>query len=157
MTDLLILNSYYTKEYYTFFYLSLSVIILAQLSYCFAFTILFSENGDSLCVRICTFISSLLFSPFLAIIMYFARDSESKFAKNVLHKTCGLRAQEFSVSKHKSKMTQWLQRKFYKHIGFILEAAFEAFPNSIIQCIAIVYYGYVCAWLEFNFVRGFNF
>ena len=102
ITDLLILNSYYTNGYYTFFYLSLSVVILAQLSYCWAFTVLFSENDDSICVQVCTFITCLMFSPLLSIIMYLARDTENEFTKKILHDTCGLRTETYQSSNNKS-------------------------------------------------------
>ena len=34
----------------------------------------------------------------------------------------------------------WIERKRVRHFGFILEAAMESLPQSIIQLIAIVYY-----------------
>ena len=40
----------------------------------------------------------------------------------------------------KSAIRIWFEEKLLKHMGFILEALFEALPQSILQMIAIVYY-----------------
>ena len=39
-----------------------------------------------------------------------------------------------------SDFTKWLKTKLDKHLGFILEAAIEAPPQSLLQIIAIVYF-----------------
>ena len=44
------------------------------------------------------------------------------------------------VSNEDSKIIQFIKKKLDKHLGFILEAAIEAFPQSLLQIIAIVYY-----------------
>ena len=39
-----------------------------------------------------------------------------------------------------SPQQQWLENKVFKHLLFLIEAIFEAFPQSILQLTAIVYY-----------------
>ena len=39
-----------------------------------------------------------------------------------------------------SNMIKFIKRKLDRHLGFILEAAIEAFPQSLLQLTAIVYY-----------------
>eukprot|EP01083_Nonionella_stella_P163472 538142_1 len=139
-TDLYVLYEYYVLDRTVFFSLSCIVICLAQLAYCFAFTAQFSHYSDPIGYKICTFISCVPFAPFLSFIIYFAADSESKFSKQFLSGVCKLRIEAPYVDKKASKFKKWVQLKFAKHLGFILEAAVEAFPQSIIQMTAIVYY-----------------
>lgn len=40
----------------------------------------------------------------------------------------------------KSQAAQWLLAKLNKHIGFIIEAGVEAFPQALLQLCAICYY-----------------
>ena len=39
-----------------------------------------------------------------------------------------------------SAMIKFIKRKMNKHLGFVLEAAIEAFPQSLLQIVAIVIY-----------------
>ena len=39
-----------------------------------------------------------------------------------------------------SPLERWFQEKLMKHGGFILESVLEAFPNAILQMIAIILY-----------------
>ncbi len=44
-----------------------------------------------------------------------------------------------SSSTH-SKMVKWINSKLNKHLGFLIESVIEAFPQSLLQIIAIVYF-----------------
>ena len=37
-------------------------------------------------------------------------------------------------------LNRWIRSKLNKHLGFLLEAAIEAFPQSLLQIVAIVVY-----------------
>jgi len=39
-----------------------------------------------------------------------------------------------------SKSVLWIRSKLNRHLGFLLEAIIEAFPQSMLQIVAIVYY-----------------
>merc|ERR1719295_1793756 len=87
-----------------------------------------------------TFCLSLPFGHFAPFVMYFAENEESKFAK-WLKKTAGIEMSTTAdTNNNMSKMAKFTADKINKHGGFILEAFFEALPQSILQLIAMVYY-----------------
>eukprot|EP01084_Bolivina_argentea_P013195 24738_1 len=140
VTDVIVTYQFYQHNRTVFFGLSLSFIILAQLSYIFAFII---QNGDETKpFRIFLMGLFLLpFSPIISFIFYLTEDPHSftsyllqtYFPFEVNFKTTRINAK-------KSKLRQWMKKKLRKHLGFIMESLIEAFPQSIIQLTAIVIY-----------------
>ena len=81
----------------------------------------------------------LPFSPLLPFFFYFA-DKKSSALVEGLGKCCWFEIymEDINVSKNASKLRQFMMKKIAKHIGFILEALVEAFPQAILQMVAIV-------------------
>ena len=77
----------------------------------------------------------------MGVIIYFGVNKEGCFTKYFLDRI-GLENRGIydNVTRKTSPLEQWFQEKLRKHIGFILESILEAFPNAILQMIAIVYY-----------------
>ena len=79
-------------------------------------------------------------APFISMIFYWASLPDNKISK--IFKKVGLNKDEFNKDDYKdsSQLELWIREKIFKHLGFIMEAAIEAFPGSILQMIAIVYF-----------------
>ena len=145
-TDVIILIDFYNKDRMSFFGISLSILILAQCAYSIAFAIRFDtlyhwkEWKATLLFCCC-----LPFGTFIAFIMYFGSEqSELNCLSSFLQYELDLDSHSlvywFSPNKADSKIMKFVRTKLDKHLGFILEAAIEAFPQSLLQIIAIVYY-----------------
>eukprot|EP01083_Nonionella_stella_P156659 507573_1 len=143
-TDVIVLIDFYNKERMTFFTISLIILILAQCSYAMACAVRFDTidnwKAHNSCLAFCCL---LPFGTLVAFMMYFASDDTgcdwfSNFIEYDLGLTCNSSA--FAVRQRDSNMVKWIKKKLDKHLGFILEAAIEAFPQSLLQIIAIVYY-----------------
>ena len=123
-----------------FFWISLSILILAQISYISVFYFNhgdFDSDGRWILSLICT----IPFSPILSFIFYLVSYDNSIIRTFIDKLFC------FNFSWHsqtpdpnQTPAQQYLDEKLYKHLGFILEASIEAFPQSILQLTAIVYY-----------------
>ena len=127
----------------TFFAISLTILIIAQCAYAMAFSVRFDTVDKwELWQSCCCFCWLLPFGTFVAFIMYFASEEAGyDWFRDFLHYFMDLDTDGCVRPRDKdSKMVQWIKRKFDKHMGFILEAGIEAFPQSLLQIIAIVYY-----------------
>ena len=87
------------------------------------------------------FFKCLPFSPILGAVFYFGSNRDGWFAQSFLKDTLGLDVYNRFVNKRESEIEKWFREKLQKHIVFILESILEAFPNAILQMIAIVLYG----------------
>ena len=76
-TDIIILISWKQQDRMTFFWISLSILILAQLSYV---TLFYYNHGtwDNLCHSFISLLCTLPFAPILSIIFYFVSDKDCK-------------------------------------------------------------------------------
>ena len=86
------------------------------------------------------FFKCIPFAPILSVILYFGSNQDGCFTKKFLKKM-GLERDYYSDTTRKtSPIERWFIQKLQKHMGFILESILEAFPNAILQMIAIVLY-----------------
>ena len=141
ITDIIILIGWYQQHRLIFFYISLGILLFAQLAYVVVFYFNHGDKDDilhSLVSIICT----LPFAPFLSFIFYFVSDNDSKLRTFIdKYLLCfNFDWDGHSSSADLSPRQNWLEEKLFKHIGFLIEAIFEAFPQSILQLAAIVYY-----------------
>eukprot|EP01083_Nonionella_stella_P175608 612025_1 len=130
-TDIIVLIDFYEKERMTFFIISLIILCLAQCSYAWAFSIRFDTVDEiGFCLACCLFCGILPFGSFVAFCIYMADED-----------CLDIEGDLFTPGTHEdSSLSKWIKRKLNKHFGFILEALIEAFPQSLIQITAIVYY-----------------
>ena len=143
LTDIIVLVNFYDEERWTFFALSLSILILAQCSYSIAFAFRFDTIDDwSLPAAFMAFCCCLPFGSFVAFCIYFASDETGCVCfKDYIKHDLGLHSDGFFKPNHNdSNFTKWVKGKLDNHLGFILEAGIEAFPQSMIKIAAIVYY-----------------
>ena len=137
-TDLWILYQYYINGRIPFFIVGLIIIIIAQLGYCIVFIFQFEYHNGTCGNQLSLFIKVLPISWILAGIIYIY--DESEWFRNMLLKKFNLERDTYVRSYTRSNAYNWFREKLSKHIGFILESALEAFPQSILQMIAIVIY-----------------
>eukprot|EP01083_Nonionella_stella_P136716 416171_1 len=162
ITDIIVLVEFYIMGRMAFFYASLTILIIAQLAYCIAFWYKFRKAFATYCLGSIGFCCLLPFAPILSFAFFFTdnrdtrlyqlleglftslscdmtlfdccQSSENTNTSSTQHNRNVKRSPEME------ELRQWVKNKLVKHIGFIIEALIEAFPQSILQLIAIVYY-----------------
>ena len=141
-TDVIILITWYYQDRMIFFGISLSILILAQCSYV---TLFYYNHGNSdrdWCHSAISVLCTLPFSPILSFIFYLVGDNDSCM-RIFIDRFCICFNFEWGHSVGSSQLSpvqNYLEKKLYKHLGFLLEAMIEAFPQSILQLTALVYY-----------------
>ena len=131
-----------------FFGISLGILILAQCAYSMAFSLRFEtiHHWDWF-EAVIAFCCLLPFGSLIAFFMYLASgdaedEANCKCIKKFIAKI-GLstdRPDLFHIDPSDGELIKWIKRKMDKHLGFVIEAAIEALPQSLLQIIAIVYY-----------------
>ena len=143
VTDIIVLIDFYNKGRMVFFAISLAILILAQCSYSIAFALRFNtmDNWKAWKSSL-AFFCCLPFGTIVAFILYFAgEESECGCFNDFITDNLHLDADNwFTPSNEDSNMVKFIKRKLDRHLGFLLEAAIEAFPQSLLQIVAIVYY-----------------
>ena len=137
-TDVWVIYNFYVNKQITFFTISLIVLILAQVAYCFAFMLVFSKSDHNWQQMIIIFACILPLSPIVSFIFFFTAfegNYVSKFFGQI-----GLHDGTSHIDENSAPIIVWIEKKARKHVGFILESIIEALPQSIIQLIAIVYF-----------------
>eukprot|EP01084_Bolivina_argentea_P001351 2498_1 len=141
ITDVMVMIGFYNQNRMVFFWSALIILIIAQLSYIIAFW-MFHGKKDDFVMGICLLCFAIPCAPCLSFLFYFAADESLYINKYILKSDlcCCLDLNDVSINRSASPLQQWMREKVHKHFGFIMEALFEAFPQSILQLIAIVYY-----------------
>ena len=129
-TDIIILITWYNQDRMVFFWISISILILAQISY---LTIFYYNHGESFGDwedNLRSFISLLCTipcAPFLSFVFWVVSDKESvlrDFIDDYL--LCyHFDWNDYYISSVQSAKRQWLDRTLYSHLGFICEALVE--------------------------------
>eukprot|EP01083_Nonionella_stella_P093884 263341_1 len=138
-TDIIVCIEFYQKERFVFFCVSLTILCLASLAYDIAFMI--NYNNESKIIRkALLFILVLPISPLVPFFMYFTADPKSKLSKFTNDNCCFkiYMSDRKTTASDVTKLKQFMEAKLKKHLGFIIEALVEAFPQAILQMIAIV-------------------
>jgi len=143
-TDIIVLLQFYNNGRMMFFWASLIILIIAQLSSILAFWGRHHRRNSPL-LSVLLFFLLIPFAPFLSCLFYIVADAQRY--KYLIANSCCLSALICNnpyttyVDDNHSELQQWMQMKLYKHIGYCIESIFEAFPQSILQLISIIYYG----------------
>ena len=145
ITDILVLISYYTNGHGTLFIISLTVLIIAQISYCIGFAIKntggFSECSRNIFEITVVSLCCLPFAPFMSFIFYLTDDKNNWLSKFLTQNFSYIEIDSNNfASQDEAPFRQMMEKKILKHMGFILEACLEALPQSILQMYAIVYF-----------------
>ena len=142
ITDIVVLVGFYTNDRMAFFGISLSILILSQCAYTLVFILRFHvmENYSE-AQTASIFCCMLPFGSLVSFCLFFVEldyDITQEYGGTGF---CGpflryldLSNEEFfPVLATDSDITKWVIRKICKHIGFVLEAAIEAFPQRYAQ------------------------
>ena len=136
ITDLWILIQWYYQDRIIFFGISLSILILANFAYLLVFNIRYGDsykfNPFTLCLCTCI---SLPIAPLLSFTFYVLHEWD-----NIPSCCSFLHIYKYQHRIDQSRSRQWMETKISRHIGFVMEAIMEAFPQCILQMIAIMYY-----------------
>ena len=130
-TDVIVCIQYYEKDRMIFFWISLSILLLALISYDITFMINLGDESGWRSVGL--FLTMFPLSPFIPYILYFTADPESKFSKWFKRSCCfniWLEDRK-SVPSNVSKLRQFMEEKVMKHLGFIIEALVEGKCNVL--------------------------
>ena len=131
-TDVIILLSWYFQGRMTFFWVSASILFMAQCSYLALFYSCHGNTRLSALRQCVSFVCTVPFAPVLSFVFHFVSYRDSKLRVLIDTYMCCFNFDwhdEFSAGPPESSR-QWLKRLCFKHAGFLLEAAVEAFPQS---------------------------
>eukprot|EP01084_Bolivina_argentea_P128008 226341_1 len=139
-TDIIVCIEFYQKDRMIFFGISIAILMLALLAYDLAFVFRFSREyypAPQICLMICL----LPFSPCLPFVFYFT-DSRDRHLSIFIENNCcfDIEMEDPLIPDDASKLRRFMEAKIAKHLGFILEALVEAFPQAILQMTAVVLY-----------------
>eukprot|EP01084_Bolivina_argentea_P278509 475831_1 len=133
ITDVWIMIEWYYHGRIIFFAISLTILILANFAYLVVF---FSRYGILNPIFICCCGCFMLpIAPFLSFFMYIVDTF------NIHCDFCCFDIYAWSSDLGEgNESRKWMENKLSKHIGFLFEGIMEAFPQCILQMIAIVYF-----------------
>ena len=140
LTDLWVMINFYNDGHTHFFTASLCIVLFAQVAYVATFIYRFSGEGGFL-PNFLMFFVLFLISPFLSFVFMLTTNDDEPLARFLTEYFIFNLDFSYVTSGDDSNeraLTVWMKKKIDKHIGFILEAICEAFPQSILQMIAIV-------------------
>ena len=146
-TDVWVIYKFYIDKRQTFFIIALIVMIVAQLSYAFAFVFRFQPRWsrsylDEKIRVFLMFCTILPLTPIMSFLFYWCEINDENVFIQCIDKIFHIEDELYinADDPNQPKILIWIKKKARKHMGFILEAMVEALPQSIIQLIAIVYY-----------------
>eukprot|EP01084_Bolivina_argentea_P313186 542332_1 len=161
ITDIIVLYEWYINQHYGYFYASLSILLLANISYSIMFFMKLVKYtahrhyscNCCICSFCCLILPTLIFSFLLPYIIYFYESphffqDSTKQLKEYFgfndNSNDDISQDLLDIIKSMDenfddlKVQKILKKKQSSHIGFILETFLESFPQSIIQMIAIL-------------------
>ena len=145
ITDVLILITYYNLNQMTFFTLSLISLIVAHLIFSILFVFKYAKPDLKFSKKLLFLIVIIPFSPLISIIFYWTSFPNNKLTP--IFKKYNLITTEYQppselhqLSFGITNLQTILQKTTIHHTGFIVEAIIGSFPQSIIQCIAMIMY-----------------
>eukprot|EP01084_Bolivina_argentea_P227906 384993_1 len=140
-TDVIVCIQYYQNDRMIFFGISLAILCLACIAYDITFTGTYCDE-TKICKKIAFFLVVLPISPFVPFLMFFTSDPTSALSKYLNNQCCFNMyfGDRVSTDENSSKLRQFMEAKIMKHIGFIVEAFVEAFPQAVLQMTSIVVY-----------------
>jgi len=154
ITDILVTLEFFRKGRTEFFIASLVILGVAQVAYAIAFWFKFDSAYESFGGAVAAFCCLLPFSPILSFAFYLTANEQTPLFKclsscyawecssSCLHSGRSNRHHNGDIPDAELEALRvWMREKLSKHMGFIIEAMVEAFPQSILQLAAIVYFG----------------
>jgi hypothetical protein len=148
--DILVLFEFQQTGKTTFFYLSIAVFFLAQITYALLFTYRYGWNLKKTHQRFICFCCAFIFGQLFPLFTFIESFNIKRI--NTWIRWLGLTPTNtinFDNSKDNETTTEdendqlWslVQKKYQSHFGFLCEAIVEALPQSILQTTCVVIYG----------------
>ena len=138
VTDILITIQFGNKKQWPFFGIAVTIFGLAQFCYSGLFTI---SYADSLRTKYQMLVFVCVFPVAQAVPAFMWLDSYNLPITKAVLKFFKLDTNAFGEKEcppDKDELQFWIEQKFRSHGGFVIEAVIEAFPQSILQMIALV-------------------
>ena len=140
--DLLVCRQFYITGRYSFFYASVIIFVVAQLTYSFLFTASWGRKLSPLGMTV-TFVAVLPFGqfvPFFTWIEAFRFNHLDATIKYIGLQPTGPDANNEADGEEEGGDMLWsyIQRKYQSHAGFLAESLAEAIPQCILQTIAVI-------------------
>ena len=128
---------YWIQDRMVFFTISIIIVILAQITYAFWFS---ARYGEQLPMwgRVLLFFSVLPIAPFISFVFMCTVKNDTLCSRCI--NASGLRVADWGFDENDTPLKLWMKKKIARHFIFLQEAIFEAFPQCILQLIALVYY-----------------
>lgn len=145
-TDIWVIYLFYIDQRMPFFIIAVVILSLAQCAYAFAFVFRYTNRNtnntyQSLFLR---FGLGFILGPIVSFLIYFTDDHQSCLSRFI--RRHAILNDNFyidntmDVSPRLSAINQWMMQKLSMHLGFFIESIVEAFPQALLQMVAIVYY-----------------
>ncbi len=136
-TDILVIYGYWINDRMVFFTISIIIVILAQTTYAFWFS---ARYGEQLPMwgRVLLFFGVLPIAPFISFVFMCTVKNDTSCSRCI--NATGLKVADWGFDENDTPLKLWMKKKIARHFIFLQEAIFEAFPQSILQLIALVYY-----------------
>lgn len=145
--DLLVCKQFYMTGRMTFFYISVIIFFIAQLSYSFLFVATWGKNLNP-GYKMLTFLLILPFGqlvPFFTWIESFHFTNLDNFIKwtgltptSESEESTNNQQNNPELSGNNDMLWDYIQHKYQSHAGFVAEALAEAIPQCILQTIALI-------------------
>ena len=123
ITDVGIMVTWYNQSRLAFFWISFTILILAQISYIIVFYLyhgIFPTSRNSMIHSIISVIFTLPFAPVLSFIFYLVFEQDS-FMRKVIDKI-----PIYNIAWYTEyRMAEYTSKKLLKYMGFITEAIVE--------------------------------
>eukprot|EP01084_Bolivina_argentea_P120156 212972_1 len=135
-SDICMTYVFWLNEQYTYFYISISILIITHLLYCGLFVYLFKFDH----YRSGIIFLLLPISPFL---FYFTAKDDNELSKwlQKLFKIRNIRNlpnRKIQLYQEKDTIRRLIQKNFRKHIGFVCQSIFESFCQFSLQLFVII-------------------
>ncbi|ETO10297.1 hypothetical protein RFI_27079 [Reticulomyxa filosa] len=144
LTDGLVMMEYYKENRQVFFWIGIGNLVVVQLCYCYMFMVNYAADKNNM-YRLLMALIVLPISPFLPFILYWTTLPDNSLLV-LFHKLDLLTnekvAMGFPNKRNKENVTyinEQIVERLDANLGFVVEAFVEAFPQSLIQSIALIY------------------
>ncbi|ETO19913.1 hypothetical protein RFI_17307, partial [Reticulomyxa filosa] len=139
VTDVLVAHQFWVNGHVEFFAVSVSIFFLAQFCYTTLFCLTYGDrlkNRELALAFVCVLPFAQLVPAFMWLDSYDTKMTRVPLEFFKLY--ASLHKNECPT--HKDPLQHWLEEKFKSHAGLLVESVIEAFPQSILQMIAVVMY-----------------
>eukprot|EP01083_Nonionella_stella_P085546 237272_1 len=134
LSDIYITYLFWQHSHYTYFYISVSILVFTHLSYCILYVYLFKLSWRHVLLL-------LPISPFISFVLYCTATPQNnklcKSLRQVLH-IKNVNINHSNEIEERDPTKRWIEYTFRKHIGFICESLLESFGSFVLQLYVLL-------------------